>query len=161
APKGGGNGRVAGNKRGTLAGGLALDLPYLPWCRDNELAPRSGVSEACPSKKALRIREELVMAITNANRRPPTRPAVLRGCTPPAGALGMPAVWGMARGAHAADGKVVKVVPEADLKILDPIWTTATITGTHGWAIYDTLFAMDAKLKPQPQMVEKYELDDD
>jgi len=53
------------------------------------------------------------------------------------------------------------VVPEVDLKILDPIWTTATITSTHGWAVYDTLFAMDGKLKVQPQMVEKWELDDD
>src|SRR5215469_11347202 len=101
------------------------------------------------------------MAITKASRRAPTRRGVLKGGTALAGALAMPAVWGMARGARAADGKIVKVVPEADLKILDPIWTTATITGTHGWAIYDTLFAMDAKLKPQPQMVEKYELDDD
>jgi peptide/nickel transport system substrate-binding protein len=74
----------------------------------------------------------------------------------------MPAVLcGVARYANAADGKLVRVVPEVDLKVLDPIWTTATITSTHGWAVYDTLFAMDAKLKVQPQMVEKWELDDD
>ena len=33
----------------------------------------------------------------------------------------------------------------SDLKILDPIWTTAYIVRNHGYMIYDTLFAMDAK----------------
>jgi peptide/nickel transport system substrate-binding protein len=56
---------------------------------------------------------------------------------------------------------VVKVAPEADLKILDPVWTTATITGTHGWAIYDTLFALDHDYAVHPQMVEKYEASED
>ena len=55
----------------------------------------------------------------------------------------------------------VKVVPEVDLKVLDPIWTTALITGTHAWLIYDTLFAPDQKYQVHPQMVEKYERDED
>jgi peptide/nickel transport system substrate-binding protein len=102
------------------------------------------------------------MTMTRLGSRAPSRRAVLKGGAGLAGALAMPAVLGLGRGARAADGgKVVKVVPEVDLKILDPIWTTATITSTHGWAVYDTLFAMDSTLKPQPQMVEKYELDDD
>jgi peptide/nickel transport system substrate-binding protein len=92
-----------------------------------------------------------------------TRRAVLRGGAGLAGSLAMPAIIKLAsRGARAQGvGKIVKVIPEVDLKILDPIWTTATITTTHGWLVYDTLFAMDGKLKVQPQMVEKYELDDD
>ncbi|MDP6205720.1 MAG: hypothetical protein QF457_07920, partial [SAR324 cluster bacterium] len=48
---------------------------------------------------------------------------------------------------------VLKVIPHADLKNIDPIWTTAYITRNHGYMVYDTLFAMDANLKPQPQMV--------
>ena len=51
---------------------------------------------------------------------------------------------------------VLKVVPQADLKILDTTWTNALITRNHGMMVYDTLFAMDANLKPQPQMVDKY-----
>ena len=43
----------------------------------------------------------------------------------------------------------------SDLKILDPIWTTAYITRNHGYMIYDTLFATDANGKVQPQMVEQ------
>ena len=43
----------------------------------------------------------------------------------------------------------------ADIKILDPIWTTALITRNHGYMVYDVLFAKDADLKIQPQMAEK------
>src|SRR5213078_65945 len=54
--------------------------------------------------------------------------------------------------------KVLKIIPQADLRILDPISTTAYITRNHGYMIYDTLFATDAKFQVQPQMVDKYEL---
>ena len=54
--------------------------------------------------------------------------------------------------------KVLKFIPQADLRILDPITTTAYITRNHGYMIYDTLFATDAKFQVQPQMVDKYEL---
>ncbi len=92
-----------------------------------------------------------------------TRRTILKGGVGLAGALAMPAIVGLASRAARAQGagKVVKVAPEADLKILDPVWTTATITGTHGWAIYDTLFALDHEYKVHPQMVEKYEASED
>jgi len=54
-------------------------------------------------------------------------------------------------------GSVLRVIPHADLKNIDPIWTTAYITRNHGYLVYDTLFAMDKDLKPQPQMVDKWE----
>src|SRR4051794_32541526 len=57
--------------------------------------------------------------------------------------------------------KVLKFIPQADLRILDPIATTAYITRNHGYMIYDTLFATDAKFQIQPQMVDKYELSSD
>ena len=50
--------------------------------------------------------------------------------------------------------KTLRVVPHSDLKIVDPIWTTAYITRNHGYLIYDTLFAMDEKGEIRPQMVE-------
>src|SRR2546428_2016573 len=63
--------------------------------------------------------------------------------------------------ASAAPGPVqaqttVRAVMHSDLKIVDPIWTTAYITRNHGYLVYDTLFATDANLKILPQMVEKY-----
>ena len=60
-----------------------------------------------------------------------------------------------------AQQKVLKFIPQADLRILDPITTTAYITRNHGYMIYDTLFATDAKFQVQPQMVDKYELSAD
>ncbi|MDP1750370.1 MAG: ABC transporter substrate-binding protein [Reyranella sp.] len=51
----------------------------------------------------------------------------------------------------------LRMVAHSDLKVLDPIWTTAFITRNHGYLVYDVLFAKDANLKIQPQMVDKYE----
>jgi peptide/nickel transport system substrate-binding protein len=51
---------------------------------------------------------------------------------------------------------VLRVIPHADLKNLDPIWTTAYISRNHGYLIYDTLYAMDENFTPQPQMVDTY-----
>ena len=48
----------------------------------------------------------------------------------------------------------LRVVNHSDLKILDPIWTTAYIVRNHGYMIYDTLFALDGNLEVKPQMVE-------
>ena len=52
-----------------------------------------------------------------------------------------------------APARTLKIVPHADLKILDPTFTTAYITRNFGYMVYDTLFAQDATGKPQPQMV--------
>src|SRR6476659_4593486 len=57
--------------------------------------------------------------------------------------------------------KVLKFIPQADLRILDPIATTAYITRNHGYMVYDTLFATDAKFQIQPQMVDKWEISSD
>src|ERR1051326_6348566 len=58
-------------------------------------------------------------------------------------------------------GGTLRFVPHADLKILDPIWTTAYITRNHGYMIYDTLFALDANLQMRPQMVDKFTVSPD
>jgi peptide/nickel transport system substrate-binding protein len=61
--------------------------------------------------------------------------------------------------AHAQ--KTLRAVMHSDLKILDPIWTTAYIVRNHGYMIYDTLFAQDEKGEIRPQMVDKYEVSAD
>src|SRR5215470_8721968 len=55
----------------------------------------------------------------------------------------------------------LRAVMHSDLKIVDPIWTTAYISRNHGYMIYDTLFAMDEKGEIKPQMVDKYEVSAD
>jgi peptide/nickel transport system substrate-binding protein len=57
-----------------------------------------------------------------------------------------------------AEAKTLRVAPHSDLKIIDPIWTTALISVNHGYMVYDTLFALDGKLNPQPQMVERHQM---
>lgn len=64
------------------------------------------------------------------------------------------AAAGLAAPALAQRTPVLKFVPQANLTSLDPIWTTATVTSNHGYYVYDVLYAMDGKLRPQPQMAE-------
>ena len=89
----------------------------------------------------------------------------------------MRSVWTLIRGSVAAAalaalllpmaghaqsaGKTLNFIPEADLKSLDPIWTTAYITRNYGYMVYDTLFALDEHFAVQPQMVETWTLSDD
>ena len=56
---------------------------------------------------------------------------------------------------------VLKVSLHSDLKIVDPIWTTALISTHHGNMIYDTLFSVDDKLAVKPQMVDKWDVSAD
>ena len=84
--------------------------------------------------------------MTHASRR-----HVLAGAaaTAAAVALGVPAV-------HAQKGRrTLRFLAHADLKILDPIWTTAYITRNHGYLVYDTLFGTDEQFRVKPQMVDR------
>jgi peptide/nickel transport system substrate-binding protein len=51
-----------------------------------------------------------------------------------------------------ADAKTITAVMHSDLRVIDPEFTTAYITRDHGYMVYDTLLAMDANFKIQPQM---------
>ena len=64
------------------------------------------------------------------------------------------AMTAVAGGASAES--TLRVVMHSDLKIVDPIWTTAYMSRNYGYMVYDTLFAMDEDTKIHPQMVEKY-----
>jgi peptide/nickel transport system substrate-binding protein len=72
-----------------------------------------------------------------------------------AATLALPAV-GRAQGAG-----VVRFTPEADLAVLDPVWTTASQTTQHAFLVYDTLWGQDAAYRPQPQMLEGHVVEDD
>ena len=62
------------------------------------------------------------------------------------------AVSGLGIPARAADTKTLRFIAQSDLRVLDPIWTTAYITRNHGYMVFDTLFALDSKFEPHPQM---------
>jgi peptide/nickel transport system substrate-binding protein len=54
--------------------------------------------------------------------------------------------------AAAQSSRVLKFIPQADVTVLDPIWTTADVTRNHGYMIFDTLFGTDGAFKSSPQM---------
>ncbi len=58
--------------------------------------------------------------------------------------------------AQAANNKTLRAVVASDLKIIDPTWTTAYVTIRHGYLVYDSLFALNSKYEPKPQMVDTY-----
>ena len=66
-----------------------------------------------------------------------------------AGALALLAALAPIAGAE-AQPSVIKVVPHADLRVLDPHLATPLITKMHGAAFYETLLTWDSKLNIRP-----------
>ena len=64
------------------------------------------------------------------------------------------------RSARSAD-KVLKVVLAVDMRGIDPVFNTAAYAAYHGYLVYDQLFALDSRGKPQPQMVDAWEVSPD
>jgi peptide/nickel transport system substrate-binding protein len=56
--------------------------------------------------------------------------------------------------ALAGDQRVLRFTPQADLSVLDPIWTTATVTRNHAFLVFDTLYGQDNSYQAVPQMAE-------
>ena len=54
-----------------------------------------------------------------------------------------------------------KWVPQADLTLVDPIFTTAFITHEHAMLVFDTLYGLDADFQPHPQMAQGHTVSDD
>ena len=73
-----------------------------------------------------------------------------------AACLASAALLGAAALPAAAQTKTLKVVAHADVKILDPTFTTAYITRNFGYMVYDMPFGLDEKGQPKPQMVDKW-----
>ncbi|MBM3599456.1 MAG: ABC transporter substrate-binding protein [Alphaproteobacteria bacterium] len=68
---------------------------------------------------------------------------------------------GIAATPACAQDKTLRVTMHADVRTLDPFWTTQTIAGIHGLMVYDTLFSSDFDLNPKPQMVESWVVSND
>jgi peptide/nickel transport system substrate-binding protein len=54
--------------------------------------------------------------------------------------------------ARADAARPLRYIPNAGLSTLDPIWTTALVAGIHGYMVFDTLYGLDERGQPQPQM---------
>ena len=69
----------------------------------------------------------------------------------------------LASPAVAQPGKTatLRLVPQANLTALDPIFTTALITNNHAYHVFDTLYSCAADGIPKPQMAEGHEVSAD
>src|ERR1700748_299620 len=72
------------------------------------------------------------------------------GFAPPA--FAMSNTW--IKPAMAAEKKTITAVMHSDLRLLDPIMTTACIQRDFGYMVFDTLLATDAHFKMTPQMAD-------
>ena len=61
--------------------------------------------------------------------------------------LALPAV-GRTQGAS-----TLKFIPQSDLAVTDPVWTTADVTRNHAFMVFDTLYGLDDLYTARPQMV--------
>ena len=57
---------------------------------------------------------------------------------------------------HGQRAQPLRFVPFADLTVTDPHATTSYVTRNHALMVFDTLFALDAQMRPQPQMLEGF-----
>jgi peptide/nickel transport system substrate-binding protein len=55
----------------------------------------------------------------------------------------------------------LRVIPQANLTSLDPVWTTAVVTRNHGMMVFDHITSVDEHGVPKPQMVEGWTIEDD
>ncbi len=60
-----------------------------------------------------------------------------------------------------AAARTLRVIPQANLTSLDPVWTTAVVTRNNAFMIYDQLCATDASGAIKPQMVEGWDVSQD
>jgi peptide/nickel transport system substrate-binding protein len=79
---------------------------------------------------------------------------------------GLTAVGALARPAigQSATRQVLRFVPQSDLTVLDPIWTTSGATRAHAFMVFDTLFGQtgpEHRFACTPQMVEGHVVEDD
>ncbi|HEY7581323.1 MAG TPA: ABC transporter substrate-binding protein [Acetobacteraceae bacterium] len=75
-----------------------------------------------------------------------------------AASLALPAIG------QAESRRVLKFIPQSDLAVLDPIWTTAYVTRNHGYMVFDTLYGQTGQkggYAATPQMVAGHVVEND
>jgi len=83
------------------------------------------------------------------------RRSLLQGAAAGIVALAAPSV------ARSQGRNVLRFVPYVDLAILDPMVNTASQTRTHGYLVFDTLYAQDTNYRAQPEMVAGHQTEND
>ena len=77
------------------------------------------------------------------------------------GGLAVAATGGPQARSQAQTRSVLRFVPSSNLATLDPVMTNTYVSVCHGYAVFDTLFGVDAKQRVLPQMAENSAVSDD
>ena len=78
-----------------------------------------------------------------------------------ASALGAANGSALAAPSVAQPAKLLRFIPEGDVAVVDPVWTTATVTRNHGYMVFDTLYGQAADYSLQPQMLAGHTVEND
>jgi peptide/nickel transport system substrate-binding protein len=63
--------------------------------------------------------------------------------------------------AQPAKASTLRFVPQANLTLLDPVFTTATVTSNHAYYVFDTLYSVGPDGVAKPQMAEGHDVSAD
>ncbi len=55
---------------------------------------------------------------------------------------------------RAQSAQELRFIPQSDLTIVDPVFSSVYVTRNHGYMVYDTLYGQDSDYQAQPQMAE-------
>ena len=89
------------------------------------------------------------------DRRAFLKSAAGAGAATAASGLATPAV------SQRAGARTLRFVPQADLANFDPVWSPAYVVRNASVLVWDMLYGVDEKLRPQRQMVEAEEVSAD
>src|SRR5947209_15644764 len=91
----------------------------------------------------------------------PSKRDLLRGTAALAGTGLLSSFTADAQTAAAPPASTLRVVQTSLARIFDPHFTTSFYTRDFSYLVFDTLFAVDDKFVPRPQMVDRWEVSDD
>jgi peptide/nickel transport system substrate-binding protein len=60
-----------------------------------------------------------------------------------------------------AAARPLRFVPIGDVPTIDPVVTTTYMVRNHGFLVWDTLYGLDGRWRPQPQMAEGHAVEED
>ena len=66
----------------------------------------------------------------------------------------------LARPAIGAQPKTLRIMPQAVLNTIDPVWSSAQIVRNMGFMVFETLYGRDEFMNPKPQMLESGIMED-
>ncbi|MBD0275540.1 MAG: ABC transporter substrate-binding protein, partial [Acetobacteraceae bacterium] len=60
-----------------------------------------------------------------------------------------------------AGARALRFVPHSNLAAIDPVATSGYVVRDYGFMVYDTLFGVDTRFRPRPQMVATHDVSGD